>query len=58
MTIIKPFIHQSVFMQAPYRFPDVRFFYLIGGYACGKTSGLSYATIEAIRYFSGKRDKE
>lgn len=58
MTIIRPFIHQSVFMQAPYRFLDIRFFYLIGGYACGKTSGLSYATIEAIRYFSGKRDKE
>jgi hypothetical protein len=50
--------HQSAFIQAPYKFPEVRFFFLIAGYAAGKTSALVDATINAILYFGGKRDKE
>lgn len=58
MRVIKPFIHQSLLIQSPYRYDNVRFFFLIGGYAAGKTSGLSYALIQAIKYFSGKKDSE
>lgn len=58
MKIIKPYIHQSVFIQAPYRITNTRFFFLIGGYACGKTTALDYGLVEAIRYFAGKKDSE
>ena len=58
MVIKKCLIHQSIFIQAPYLFPEVRYFFLIGGYACGKTSSLSDALTEAIIYFSGKKDRE
>ena len=58
MVIKKCLIHQSVFVQAPYLFFDVRYFFLIGGYACGKTSALSDALIEAVIQLSGKVDRE
>lgn len=51
-------IHQSVLVQSPYTFLRIRFFFLIGGYACGKTSALIDSLCMAISYFAGKKDKE
>lgn len=39
-------------------YSDIAFFFLIGGYGCGKTSSLVDATLKAIDYFSGKKDSE
>jgi len=56
--IIKCLPHQGKFLQAPYVFPGVRFFFDICGYAAGKTSGLVYSVLMAVDYFSGYRDME
>ena len=50
--------HQAALVQAPYCFPEVRFFFLLGGYASGKTSALVDCVIKMILYYSGKLDKE
>lgn len=51
-------IHQSVLLQAPYLFPELRFFFLLAGYAAGKTSALVDATLRMVDYFQGKLDSE
>ena len=50
--------HQARFIQAPYVFPEIRFHFLIGGFACGKTSSLVYQTMKAIKELLGKKDAE
>lgn len=55
---VKLLSHQARFVQAPYVFPDTRFFILCGGFACGKTSSLVYAVMHAIKLLLGKKDKE
>lgn len=55
---VKLLPHQARFVQAPYVFPDTRFFILCGGFACGKTSSLVYAVMHAIKLLLGKKDKE
>ena len=34
-TTVKLLDHQARFVQAPYIYSEIRFFFLIGGYACG-----------------------
>ncbi len=58
MIIKKELPHQGAFLQAPYVFPEIRFFFEICGYAAGKTSSLGDAIFYAIQYFMGKKDKE
>lgn len=58
MIVKKLLPHQAALVQAPYIYPEVRFFFLIAGYAAGKTSALVDATLKAILYFGGKKDKE
>lgn len=58
MVVKKALIHQSIFAQAPELFPEIMYFFLIGGYACGKTSALSDAIFESIVELAGKKDKE
>lgn len=58
MVLKKLLPHQGQFIQAPYVFPLLRFFFLIGGYACGKTSALQDAILHAIDYYHGKKDGE
>lgn len=50
--------HQARFVQAPFVFEDLRFFFLIAGYGAGKTSSLVDLTLRAIAHYSGKRDRE
>lgn len=56
--VVKLLSHQASFVQAPYVFPEKRFFFLCGGFACGKTSSLVYAVMFAIKQLLGKKDKE
>ena len=56
--LVKLLPHQANFVQAPYVFIDTRFFFLCGGFACGKTSSLVYAVMYAIKLLLGKKDKE
>ena len=58
MVTVKLLPHQASFVQAPYVFPEKRFFFLCGGFACGKTSSLVYAVMKAIKDLLGKKDKE
>jgi len=58
MIIKKELPHQGAFLQAPYVFPEIRFFFEICGYAAGKTSSLGDAIMYAVSYFMGKKDKE
>lgn len=58
MIIKKELPHQGAFLQAPYVFPEIRFFFEICGYAAGKTSSLGDAIMYAVKYFQGKKDKE
>jgi hypothetical protein len=58
MIIKKCLPHQAAFLQAPYVFKDIRFFFDICGYAAGKTSCLGDSILKAVDYFQGKKDKE
>jgi len=58
MNLVRLLPHQASFVQAPYVFKEKRFFFLCGGFACGKTSSLVYAIMYAIKQLLGKKDKE
>lgn len=58
MTLVKLLPHQGQLVQAPYVFPDIRFFFLVAGYASGKTSALVYAILNTVKKLLGKKDKE
>ena len=58
MVVKKLLPHQGAFVQAPFAFQEVRFHFLIAGYAAGKTSALVDLTLKTIMYFSGKLDAE
>lgn len=55
---VKLLPHQANLVQAPYVFPDIRFFALVAGYASGKTSALVYCILYAVKTLLGKKDKE
>lgn len=57
-TTVKLLPHQANLVQAPYVFPDIRFFALVAGYASGKTSALVYCILNAVKTLLGKKDKE
>ena len=50
--------HQAQLVQAPYVFPEINFFFMVAGYASGKTSGLTKAIEKAIKQLLGKKDLE
>lgn len=58
MQLIKLLPHQGAFLQAPYVFKEISFFFLVAGYASGKTSGLVYAILYLVKCLLGKKDKE
>lgn len=57
-TTVKLLPHQANLVQAPYVFPEIRFFGLVAGYASGKTSALVYCILNAVKTLLGKKDKE
>lgn len=58
MTLVKLLPHQGQLVQAPYVYTNVRFFFLVAGYASGKTSALVYAILHTVKQLLGKKDKE
>ena len=56
--LVKLLPHQANLVQAPYVFPEIRFFGMVAGYASGKTSALVYAILFAVKSLLGKKDRE
>lgn len=57
-TLVKLLPHQGQLVQAPSRFPEINFFFLVAGYASGKTSALCKAIEYTIKQVLGKKDLE
>lgn len=51
---IKPFIHQWQIVSAPQAFPDISYFFLCGGYGCGKSFSIVLMIICLCKRYSGK----
>lgn len=57
-TLVKLLPHQAQLVQAPFVYPEVNFFFLVAGYASGKTSALVYAILHTVKRLLGRRDLE
>lgn len=51
---IRPFIHQRQIVSAPQAFPDISYFFLCGGYGCGKSFSIVLMIICLCKRYSGK----
>jgi hypothetical protein len=51
---ITPFIHQSRIVSAPSAFPDVSYFFLCGGYGCGKSFSIVLMVILIVNQYDGQ----
>jgi hypothetical protein len=49
--------HQSEYMQAPYLFPEKRWFFFVCGYGAGKTKANVIALLYAVKQLQGKKDR-
>jgi hypothetical protein len=49
--------HQSEYMQAPYLFPEKRWFFFVCGYAAGKTKSNVFSLLYAVKQLQGKKDR-
>lgn len=58
MNLVKLLPHQAEFLQAPFVFPEINFFFLLAGYASGKTSALVKAIEHTVKLLLGKKDLE
>ena len=58
MNLVRLLPHQGQLVQAPFVYPDITFFFLVAGYASGKTSSLVYAILHTIKLLLGKKDLE
>ena len=57
-TLVKLLPHQAQLVQAPFVFLEKAFFFLVAGYASGKTSSLVYAILNTVKLLLGKKDLE
>ena len=55
-TLVRLLPHQAQLVQAPFVFLDITFFFLVSGYASGKTSSLVYAILNTVKLLLGKKD--
>ena len=58
MNLVKLLPHQAELLQAPFVFPEINFFFLLAGYASGKTSALVKAIEHTVKLLLGKKDLE
>ena len=58
MNLVRLLPHQAELLQAPFVFPEINFFFLIAGYASGKTSALVKAIEHTVHLLLGKKDLE
>lgn len=50
---ITPFRHQKEIVAAPYVFRDVEWFFLCGGYGCGKSFSIVLCILDIVRRYNG-----
>lgn len=50
---IKPFVHQRQIISAPFAFNDVSYFFLCGGYGCGKSFSIVLMIIAICKQYAG-----
>ena len=58
MNLVRLLPHQAELLQAPFVFPEINFFFLVAGYASGKTSALVKAIEHTVHLLLGKKDLE
>ena len=58
MNLVKLLPHQAELLQAPYVFPEINFFFMVAGYASGKTSSLAKSIEYTTKQLLGKKDLE
>ena len=58
MNLVRLLPHQAELLQAPFVFHEINFFFLIAGYASGKTSALVKAIEHTVKLLLGKKDLE
>ena len=58
MNLVRLLPHQAELLQAPFVFPEINFFFLIAGYASGKTCALVKAIEHTVKLLLGKKDLE
>ena len=58
MILVRLLPHQAELLQAPFVFTAINFFFLIAGYASGKTSALVKAIEHTVKLLLGKKDLE
>ena len=58
MNLVRLLPHQAQLLQSPYVFPEINFFFLVAGYASGKTSALVKAIEYTVKQLLGKKDLE
>lgn len=51
---IVPFIHQKQIISAPSAFPDISYFFLCGGYGCGKSFAIVLMIIVICKTYQGE----
>jgi hypothetical protein len=51
---ITPFIHQVQIVSAPDAFPDISYFFLCGGYGCGKSFSIVLEIIKLSKQYQGE----
>ena len=58
MNLVRLLLHQAELLQAPFVFLEINFFFLLAGYASGKTSALVKAIEHTVKLLLGKKDLE
>ena len=52
--IIRPFIHQEQIVKAPHLFPEYDWFFLAGGYGCGKSFSIVLCILDIATRYQGQ----
>ena len=50
---IQPFIHQRQIVSAPFAFKEISYFFLCGGYGCGKSFSIVLMIICIAKFYQG-----
>lgn len=51
---ITPFIHQRQIVSAPFAYTDISYFFLCGGYGCGKSFSIVFMVVVLCKMYQGE----
>lgn len=51
---LRPFIHQRQMISAPWAFPEISYYFLCGGYGCGKSNTIVFLIITLSKRYQGE----